>query len=125
MDKNARKNLAAVSLHAQRRYRIDYAVNAEDVHWDTADGKHNATVEFMIVGYDEKGEVMNRADRVVPIHLSDSDFTAATRGGLKLSQEIAMPANGEYYLRVGILDAATNHVGGIEIATASLQTPRP
>jgi VWFA-related protein len=124
-DKAAKQALAAVSLHAQRRYRIDYAVDPRDIHWDIDHGTHSANVEFMIIGYDANGEIVNHANRVLPLQLSEQNYAAGVRGGLQLSQEIAMPAKGDFYLRVGVLDQTTNSIGTLEISTASLTFPKP
>jgi hypothetical protein len=124
-DKAAKQTLAAVSLHAQRRYRIDYAVDPRDIHWDIDNGTRSANIEFMIIGYDANGDIVNQANRVLPLHLSEQNYAAAVRGGLQLSQEIAMPAKGDFYLRLGVLDQTTNSIGTLEISTASLTSPKP
>jgi hypothetical protein len=119
-----KEGLAAVSLHSQRRYRVDYAVDPEDVHWELDRGTRSATIEFMIVGYDGDGNIINQATRTVPLRLTDQDIAAAARGGLQLTQEIAMPAKGEFYLRIGVLDKSTNRIGTVEVSTSALQFPK-
>lgn len=89
------EKLAAVSLRAQRRYRVDYAVDPEDIKWQVENGKRSASLEFMIIGYDNESNTVNKTSRTVPLHLSEQDIATASRGGLRLSQEIAMPAGGE------------------------------
>ena len=56
--------------------------------------------------------------------MSNQDFAAASHGGLRLSQKIAIPASGEYYLRVGVLDKSNNHIGTVEVSTATLEKPK-
>jgi hypothetical protein len=73
---------------------------------------------------DDESDTVNKTSRTVPLHLSEQDLAAASRGGLRLSQEIAMPASGEYYLRVGVLDKSNNHIGTVEISTATLENPK-
>jgi hypothetical protein len=119
-----KEGLAAVSLHAQRRYRIDYAVDPEDIHWDSDHGTRSGIVEFMIVGSDGYGNVINQTERTLPLKLTEQNYAAAARGGLLLTQEIAMPAKGEFYLRVGVLDKITNHIGAVEVSTSTLQLPK-
>jgi VWFA-related protein len=119
-----KEGLAAVSLHAQRRYRVDYAVDPEDIHWELNHGTRSATIEFMILGYDGDGNIINQATRTVPLRLTDQDIAAAARGGLQLTQEIAMPAKGEFYLRIGVLDKSTNRIGTVEVSTSALQFPK-
>jgi hypothetical protein len=79
----------------------------------------------MIIGYDANGDIVNHANRVLPLHLSEQNYAAAVRGGLQLSQEIAMPAKGDFYLRLGVLDHITNSIGTLEISTVSLTFPKP
>ena len=48
------------------------------------------------------------------------------RGGANAHQEIAVPATGDYFLRIAVHDLASDRVGAIEIPTASItpnQTP--
>jgi VWFA-related protein len=120
----AKPALAAVSLHAQRRYHINYAVDPRDIHWDLEGGTRSANIEFMIIGYDAKGNIINDTNRVVPLRLTEQDYAAAVRGGLQLSQEIAMPAKGDFYLRLGVLDKTTDSIGALEVSTAALQFPK-
>ncbi|WP_263365360.1 VWA domain-containing protein [Edaphobacter bradus] len=122
--KAAKHTLAAVSLHSQRRYHIDYAVDPRDIHWDDEHGTRSANLEFMIIGYDAIGNIMNDVNRVVPLHLTEQDYAAAIRGGLQLSQEIAMPAKGDFYLRLGVIDKTTNNIGTLEVSTAALTFPK-
>ncbi|SFS10641.1 VWFA-related domain-containing protein [Granulicella pectinivorans] len=116
--------LAAVSRKQQRRYKVDYAVNPEDLHWRVDNGVRDATVEFMMVGYDRDGSVLNSASRTLSLKLTEANYAAAVKGGLQLAQEIAMPAKGDYYLRIGVMDKETNHVGSVEVSTATLVMPR-
>jgi VWFA-related protein len=118
------EKLATVSLRPQRRYRVDYAIDPEDINWQIDKDKRSATLEFMIIGYDNESNTVNKTSRTVPLHMSDQDFAAASRGGLRLSQEMAMPATGEYYLRVGVLDKSNNHIGTVEVSTVTLENPK-
>jgi hypothetical protein len=78
----------------------------------------------MIVGYDNESNTVNKTNRVVPFDLSEQDVAAASRGGLRLSPGIVMPASGEDYLRVGVLDKSNNHIGTVEVSTATLEMPK-
>jgi hypothetical protein len=40
--------------------------------------------------------------------------------GANLRQEIAVPAKGEYILRIGVHDLTTDHVGAIEVPVSTL-----
>jgi hypothetical protein len=45
------------------------------------------------------------------------------QGGAKLRQEIAVPAKGDYILRIGVHDLTTGHLGVIEIPVSAI-TPQ-
>jgi hypothetical protein len=79
----------------------------------------------MIIGSDGSGNVINQASRTVFLKLTEQNYAAAVRGGLLLSQELAMPAKGEFYLRVGVLDKNTNRIGALEVSTSALQFSKP
>jgi len=116
--------LATVSKKPQRRYRVDYAVAPDDIHWEMHEGKRSANVQLMLVGYDGNGNVINMKNRELALNLTEENYAAAVQGGLQVSQEIAMPAKGEYYLRVGVMDKSTNHIGSVEVSTSALMVPK-
>jgi hypothetical protein len=41
-------------------------------------------------------------------------------GGANAHQEIAIPATGNYFLRIAVHDLITDHIGALEIPTSSL-----
>lgn len=125
IDKAAKKDLAAVSRGPQRRYRIDYAISPDDLAWVMEKNGRNGNIECMVIGYDNTGNIVNKSDRIVPLHLTSQNYSSATHGGIRLSQEIAMPSKGEYYLRVAILDKATNQIGAVEVSTIGLNLSKP
>lgn len=47
----------------------------------------------MVVGYDAEGNVVNRADKRLPLKLNEQNYAAARKGGQQFAQEIAMPAS--------------------------------
>jgi VWFA-related protein len=102
-----------------RRYTIMFMANPRVVKWEvTPDGTHHCTLEFATYVYDADGTPINGQFNGINAALSDEKF--ASLGNLKYVQQISVPAKGEYYLRIGIHDPATDHVGAVEIPVAAV-----
>ena len=52
--------------------------------------------------------------------LSPDLYQSMLNSGAKLRQEIAVPAKGDYTLRVGVHDLTTGHLGAIEVPVSSI-----
>jgi hypothetical protein len=44
------------------------------------------------------------------------------QSGLPVKQQIAIPVKGNYFLRVGVHDVASDHIGAIEIPVDEVHT---
>jgi VWFA-related protein len=104
-----------------RRYAVLFAASPKDVTWTTApDGAHTCSLEFMTMVYDSDGTLINAQFNGIHAAISDAKFASFQGGPMKYTQQISVPAKGEYYLRLGIRDGAADHVGTVELPVAAV-----
>jgi len=104
-----------------RRYAVTFITSPKEVNWTVApDGAHHCTLEFMTFVYDGDGMLLNTQSNGIGAAVPDAKFAALESGNLRYVQQISVPAKGEYYLRLGLRDAATDHVGAVELPVAEV-----
>lgn len=113
-----------------RRYNVHYKAHLDDIHCNPApQGPFYCAVEFVACVYDADGLLINTQVNDIKENVKAADFAALHRPGLhpefQYNQEISLPATGEYFLRIGLHDLLTNHVGALEFPTASLSNLPP
>jgi hypothetical protein len=104
-----------------RRYGVTFAANPKEVTWTTApDGSHRCTLEFITLVYDADGTQINSQFNGIRAAIPDAKFASVQSGAIKYVQQISVPAKGDYYLRIGIRDIASDHVGAVELPVAAV-----
>jgi VWFA-related protein len=81
----------------------------------TADGARHGTVEFVTVVYDQTGNPVNSQLTTAVLNLSEAHYRKMLADGLASRQEIAVPVKGNFFLRVGVHDVASDRIGALEI----------
>jgi VWFA-related protein len=81
----------------------------------TADGLRQGTVEFATLVFDQTGDGVNSLLTTVSLNLSEAEYRKLLTDGLHARQEIAVPVKGNYFLRVGVHDVASDRIGALEI----------
>jgi VWFA-related protein len=115
--------ICAVKIHADARA---LRLNRQ------ADGLRHGSVEFVTVVYDELGNRVNSLISTAVFNLSEDSYRQLLAIGLPAEQEIAVPVKGNYFLRVGVHDVPSDHIGALEIpvdevhpGVAELSPPKP
>ena len=104
-----------------RRYAVTFAANPKEISWSlTPDGAHRCALEFMTFVYDANGARINAQFNAIGAAIPDARFASVQSGNIKYVQQISVPAKGEYYLRIGIRDIASDHVGAVELPVADV-----
>ena len=80
-----------------------------------AGGFHHGTVEFVTLVFDQAGVQVNSLLTTAVLNLSDVHYRQMLGSGLGVQQQIAVPVKGNYFLRIGVHDVASDHIGGLEI----------
>ncbi len=87
---------------------------------------HHCVLNFVVATFDEDGRRLSGVSSTWTSDLKPADYKDVISGGVRIRQEIDVPARA-VSLRLGINDAASNHLGTIEIplpVPASLDIPR-
>jgi VWFA-related protein len=113
---------AAFQKKPYRDYNILFGMNGHQVQLArTPQGIHQGQVQFVAVLYTDQGEVVNSADANVTMNLSEKTYQSLLQDGLKIHLSIAVPVKGNYFLRLGVLDADGNRVGAMEIPVEEIK----
>jgi VWFA-related protein len=109
-----------------RRYSISYVIDVNGIDFTPSiDTNYRGDFEFGVMVYNADGDaIVNSASKTVSPILPPAVYQSMLRGGANAHQEIAVPATGDYFLRIAVHDLASDRVGAIEIPTASI-TPTP
>ena len=105
-----------------RHLTLSYIVDAKTIQFDASpDGAYHSQFEYAVNVYDNDGRVINSSTLAAKPALPPANvYQSMLTNGIKLRQEIAIPAKGEYTLRIGLHDLATDHVGAVEVPTTSI-----
>jgi VWFA-related protein len=104
-----------------RRYAVTFIANPKELNWTvTPDGAHRCTLEFMTFVYDADGARINVQVNGVGAAIPEARFASVENGNIKYMQQISVPAKGDYYLRVGMHDVGSDHVGAVELPVAAV-----
>jgi VWFA-related protein len=105
-----------------RHYSLSYAIDVNGIDFtQSADTNYRGDFEFGVLVYNADGDVvLNSASKTVSPILPPTVYQSMQRGGANAHQEIAVPATGNYFLRIAVHDLASDRVGAIEIPTASI-----
>jgi VWFA-related protein len=99
-----------------RTYIVQIQADAHEFHLTrTADGFHHGSVEFVTLVYDQTGTRVNSLLSTAVLNISDAHYRQMLATGLPARQEVAVPVKGNYFLRVGVHDVASDHIGALEI----------
>ena len=111
-----------------RRYLIDFASLADGLKiTHNAEGRYTGGVEFIALLYDPDGKLLNVVSKDIQFNMTPETY-ARLRQGLSLRLELSAPVKGESYLRLGVRDLASNHIGAVEVpisAVSKLAPPPP
>jgi hypothetical protein len=97
------------------RLQVDFNLNLKDLKMtQDAKGIYHSTLIFSLIVYDRYGQEVNRDDRVISMEADEDTYAEFESEGVKEQQEIEVP-KGQYWLRTGIYDQGSHHIGTLEI----------
>jgi VWFA-related protein len=115
----AKGNYLSEKLRKQgyRNYAIRFSINAGDLQlMPTPDlTSYHGRVQLVAVVYNNQGEKVSSDMGEVPLDLDRASYAQIERKGLGTGMNIAVPAKGSYFLRLGVRDVETGRVGALEI----------
>jgi VWFA-related protein len=100
---------------------IAYAINPGDITMPSRpDGARHVDLDFVTVVYDREGQVYTQQTNNVNVFAKPEGYQEFLKGGVTYQQQIAVPAKGEFYLRVGVHDLIGDKIGAIEVPAAGV-----
>jgi VWFA-related protein len=100
-----------------RTYTVEYAVDPAMISIiQGADGIRHASLEFVAIVYDQLAQNVNSLRTTTNVDLDESQYQDFLQHGTTGSQKIAVPASGNYFLRVGVHDLLNDRMGELEFA---------
>ena len=104
-----------------RRFTVAYTVDANTLAFNPSpDGAYHPQFEYAVNVYDNDGRLLNSSTLAAKPTLPPTAYQSMLANGVKLHQDIDVPAKGDYILRIGVHDLTTDHVGAVEIPTTSI-----
>jgi len=105
-----------------RHYSVLSGARIDDLTFTMApDGTYQGAFDVISVLYDPDGTAMNVCSSSIHATLSPAQYLAALKTGVRLRQEIDAPQKGEYFLRIGIHDQASDRVGAVEVPLSAIR----
>jgi DNA-dependent RNA polymerase auxiliary subunit epsilon len=109
-----------------RTYTVQIHVDAHALRLArTAVGMRHGQIEFVTLVYDQDGNRVNSLFTTAELNLSEEHYRRLLRDGLPVRQEIAVPVKGNYFLRIGVHDAASDHIGALEVPVDQIRAGLP
>ena len=100
-----------------------YAANPGDVTMPPRpDGTRQVALEFVVLVYDSEGALCTQQTNAVNVYAKPEAIAQFAREGIRYQQQIAVPAKGEFSLRIGIHDMIGDKVGALGVPVASIAT---
>jgi VWFA-related protein len=102
---------------AYRYYKVHYWVDPQDLRLlRTASGSYRDDLQFVAVVYRDDGVPANSVAYTAHIEVSEDSMQGLQMAGVTSDQTIAIPVDdSNYFLRVGVNDMATGHIGAVEL----------
>jgi hypothetical protein len=104
-----------------RSYAVDYLALPKEFELTVgSDGRHKGAIEFTTYVFDDAGNVLNVADKMVPLDLTAENYKRFMSTPVRLHLLVSAPAKQESSMRILIRDVPNNRYGVVEIPTADV-----
>ncbi|MGD1062806.1 MAG: VWA domain-containing protein [Terracidiphilus sp.] len=99
-----------------RNYAISYDADLHRARFTrTPDGMRHGSFEFVAIVYTAEGEAVNSIIETAQLNVTADRYRELLVSGLPMKEEIAIPAKGNFFLRLGVHDKVGDQVGALEI----------
>ena len=106
-----------------RNYRIHFWIDPKDLKFArAANGVSRDDLRFVAMVYRDDGFVANSISTTAHVQVTAEDIENLMTSGVSFDQTIAVPVEGNFYLRAGVQEAASGRIGAIEVPTAWVKT---
>ncbi len=104
-----------------RHLAVTYTIDIGRMAFDHGgDGRYRADFEFGVMVYDADGKLVNTASKQVRPVLAAAAYQSMLKNGAAAHEEVDVPAHGDYWLRIGVHDLASDKIGALEVPTSDI-----
>jgi hypothetical protein len=105
-----------------RRYSLTYTTDVHNIAFTQGpDGNYTADFEFQTTVFSAvTGAAINSTTREVRPLESAANYQSLLKDGAISTQQIDVPDKGEFFLRIGVHDLNSDHIGATEIPVSSI-----
>jgi VWFA-related protein len=108
-----------------RNCKIHYWVDPQDLHFvRTASGSYRDDFQFVAMIYRDDGVAANSIASPAHLEVSEDERDSLMNSGVTYDQVIALPTEGNFFLRAGVQEVESDLVGALEVPAEWL-TPLP
>jgi hypothetical protein len=112
LDPLVKANLKGKSL---ARYSFQYAIPASQITFSPGPSNtHHGSLSLNLAAYDTDGRLVTGLSQTVTMPLSDARYQQFVQSSFRFPQQLDLPP-GQLFLRIGVLDPASNKTGTLEI----------
>ncbi len=98
-------------------YTVEFTADAKTLKLEKGpDGLRHGSVAFVSVVYDQLAQNVNSRLTTINMDIDDAQYREILAHGLTERHEIAVPAKGNYFLRLGLHDTVNDRIGSLEVA---------
>ena len=108
-----------------RDVQLHFSIDPKDFRFTENGGLHRDALELVAVLYRDDGAVVNTFSRKFSINVDGDGYNRILSAPLALDQNIAIPVEGNYYLRTAVHEIPTDRIGAIEIPTEWIKLAPP
>jgi len=109
-----------------KRYDILLSADPKAITFaETPKGAYHLDVEFLTFVYNSEGFLTASTGKRVLADLTPDQYNGMRHSGVRYRQEVSVPVKGEFYLRIGVHDLASDRVGAIEVPVAAINRLPP
>lgn len=110
-----------------QRYVVDFDAEAKDMLFPPKpESGYDCRVEFVVQVYQQSdGQLVNTVSNSLFAALTLAQRNKLLHGGFPFHEEVSVPLNGTYSLRIGVHDFNSDHIGSVEIPVASVKDLPP
>jgi len=99
-----------------QHYVLDYAISASQLHFESNQaGWLHGSVRLLANSFDRDGRYMSQGASTASTDLKPSDYRQVLNAGLRVRQEMDVPAEAAS-LRLGVQDLASANIGTLELS---------
>lgn len=98
-------------------YTVEFAADAKTLQLTKGpDGLRHGSIAFVSVVYDPMAQNVNSRLTTKNLDIDEAQYQDMLLHGLTEHHEIAVPAKGSYFLRLGLHDTVNDRIGSFEVA---------